>query len=131
MKVNNTYLGSTLPTVTATATTPTQIYRNTDNCIFVPTLMVLTNITATSAQRIMFVDCDLTDGGDEETYKGESYILFEVNIGASEDEILSVENGKLPENLQFRYGVAGYVSDASLDVKVFVEGEEYFLTTTE
>jgi len=130
IKVNNDYLGATLPTVIATTGTPTQIYRNTNNTIFKPTLMILTNITATAAHRLLLVDCDLTDTG-EDTYKDEAYVLFDTNIAASATEILSVENGKLPENLQFRYGVAGYVTNATLDVKVYVEGTEHFLTTTE
>ena len=130
IKVNNTYPGSTLPTVVATTGTPTQIYRNTNNTIFKPTLIIVTNITATAAHRLMLVDCDLSDVG-EDTYKDEAYVLLDINVGASETEVLSVENGKLPEGLMFRYGVAGYVTDATLDVKVFVEGTEHFLTTTE
>jgi len=127
IKVNNTYPGSTLPTVTATATTPTQIYRNTDNTIFKPTLIIATNITATDAHRLLLVDADLSDTG-EDTYKSESYVLLDICIPASETVILNAN--QIPDSLQFRYGVAGYVTDSGLDVKVYVEGTERFLETT-
>ena len=126
--VNNDYLGATVPTVIATTGTPTQIYRNTDNTVFMPTRIIATNITATAAHRLLLVDADLTDAG-EDTYKDESYVLMDINIGASETVILNEDD--IPNALQFMYGLAGYVTDASLDVKVYVEGTEHFITTTE
>ena len=126
--VNNDYLGGTVPTVIAITGTPTQVFRNTDNTMFIPTLIIATNITATSAHRLLLVDADLTDSG-EDTYKDESYALMDINIGASETVILNDDD--IPESLQFRYGVAGYTTDATLDVKVFVEGYEIPTTSTE
>ena len=126
--VNNDYLGATLPTVIATTGTPTQVYRNTDNTMFIPTKMILTNVTATAAHRLLLVDADLTDAG-EDTYKDEAYVLFEINMGASLTVILGKD--EIPESLQFRYGVGGYVTDATLDVKVYIEGYEILTTSTE
>ena len=126
--VNNDYLGATVPTVTAITTTPDQIFRNTDNTMFMPTRIIATNITATAAHRLLLVDADLTDAG-EDTYKGEAYALMDINIGASATVILNEDD--IPNGLQFRYGVAGYTTDATLDVKVYIEGREVLLTTTE
>lgn len=126
--VNNTYLGSALPVVIAVAATPTQVYRNTDNTMFVPTKMILTNITAVGAHRIILVDADITDGGTEETYKDIAYDLFDFNIGASLTVVLDKDD--MP-GLQFRYGVGGYVTDATLDVTVYIEGYEVPTTSTE
>lgn len=127
--VNNDYLGGTVPTVIATTATPTQVYRNTDNTMFIPTRIIATNITATAAHRLLLVDADITDGGTEETYKDEAYALMDINIGASATVYL--DESDMPEGLQFRYGVAGYVTDATLDVKVYVEGYEVLTTSTE
>ena len=127
IKVNNTYLGSALPVIIATTATPTQVYRNTDNTMFIPTLIVATNITATAAHRFILVDADLTDAG-EYTYKDEAYDLLDVNIGASLTVILNEDD--MP-GLQFRYGVAGYVTDATLDVAMYIEGYEIPVTSTE
>lgn len=128
-KVNNTYTGSDLPVVDVDTTTPDQIYRCTDNTIFRPTLIIITNKDA-AATRLLLVDCDLTDGGTEETYKAETYALFDVAIAASVTVIL--EGDKIPSSLQFRYGVAGYsTTGATADLRVYVEGTEHFLTTTE
>ena len=127
IKVNNTYLGSALPVIIATTATPTQVYRNTDNTMFIPTLIVATNITATAAHRFILVDADLTDAG-EATYKDEAYDLLDVNIGASLTVILNEDD--MP-GLQFRYGVAGYVTDATLDVAMYIEGYEIPVTSTE
>ena len=125
--VNNTYLGSSLPIIIATTGTPTQVYRNTDNTMFIPTLIVATNITATAAERFILVDADLTDSG-EDTYKDEAYDILDVNIGASATVILNEDD--IP-GLQFRYGIAGYVTDANLDVTMYVEGYEIQMTSTE
>lgn len=128
IKVSNDYLGATVPTVTAITGTPDQIFRCTNNTRFVPTLIIATNLTTTSAHRLLLVDADLTDAG-EDTYKDESYALMDIAIPASETKI--IEGDSIPSNLQFRYGVAGYTTDATLDVKVYIEGTEHFTNTDE
>lgn len=129
MKVNNTYLGSTLPTVDIDVNTPDQIFRCTDNSVFRPTKMIVTNQSAV-ATRLLLVDCDLTDGGDEEAYKDEDYYVYDLNIAASTTEI--IDTGEIPSSLQFRYGIGGYSTAGALaTLSVYVEGTEHFLTTTE
>ena len=128
IKVNNTFYGSTLPVVDVATTTPDQIYRNTDNTIFVPTLMIITNKDA-AATRLWLVDADLTDTG-EDTYKSESYVLLDVAVAASVTVMLTGDD--IPQSLQFRYGIAGYSTNgASSDLYIYVEGYEHLLTTTE
>ena len=126
--VNNDYLGATVPTVIATTGTPTQIYRNTDNTVFMPTRIIATNITTHAAHRLLLVDADLDDAG-EFAYDAETYVLMDINIGASATVILNEDD--IPNGLQFIYGVAGYVTNADLDVKVYIEGYEIPTTTTE
>ena len=128
MKVNNIYDGiSGIPLVDAQADTPDQIFRNTDNTIFRPTKLIITNQSAI-ATRILLVDADLTDT-DEYDYKDEDYFIFDLNIAASTSEIL--EGDEVPNSLQFRYGVAGYSTTALATLSVYIEGTEDFLTTTE
>ena len=127
IKVNNVFLGSSLPVIVATTGTPTQVYRNTDNTMFIPTLIVATNITATGAHRFILVDADLTDSG-EDSYKDEAYDVLDVNIAASETIILNEDD--MP-GIKFRYGVAGYVSNSAIDVTMYIEGYEIAMTSTE
>ena len=127
--LNNIYDGiSGVPLVDAQADTPDQIYRCTDNTIFKPARMVVTNQTAT-ATRLLLVDCDLTDAGSEETYKDEDYFIYDLNIAAS--VTVNVDTNEIPSSLQFRNGIAGYSTVANATLSVFVEGTEDFLTTTE
>ena len=129
VRVGTGNFGATVPTIDAATTgDPEQIFRCTDNTIFRPTLIIATNTTATATHRLLLVDADLTDAGTEEAYKDDLYALLDINIGASATVIL--EGDKIPSGLQFRYGVAGYVTDATLDVKVYIEGTEHFITTT-
>ena len=127
--VNNTNAGSDHPTVDVATTTPDQIFRCTDNTIFKPTLIIITNKDA-AATRLQLVDADLTDAGSEETHMAETCTMFDVAIAASITVIL--EGDKIPSSLQFRYGVAGYSTNgASSDLQVYIEGTETFISTTE
>ena len=130
--VNNTYLGSALPVVVlpiGAAHIPDQIYRNTDNTMFIPTRIIATNKNAISIERLVLVDADLTDGGDEITYQSDVYNMLDINMPSSGTVILSEDD--IPSSLQFRYGVGGYVSADTIDVIVYIEGREIPTTTTE
>lgn len=130
--VNNTYLGSSLPIVTlpiGAAHVPDQIYRNTDNTMFIPTLIIATNVDAVAAERLILVDADITDGGSEITYQSDVYDLFDVVMESANTVIL--DKDQIPKSLQFRYGVGGYVSANTIDVTVYIEGYEVPTTSTE
>lgn len=127
IKVNNTYLGSDLPIVDVANTTPDQIFRCTDNTIFRPTLIIITNKDA-AATRLLLVDADLDDD-DEHDNEAETCAMLDVNVGASSTVIL--EGDKIPSSLQFKYGVAGYSTNgASSELRVYIEGTEHFTSTT-
>lgn len=130
--VNNTYLGSALPVVIlpiGAAHIPNQIYRNTDNTIFIPTRIIATNKDAVATERLVLVDADITDGGTEETYQSDAYNLLDIAMTSSGTVILNEDD--IPSSLQFRYGVGGYVSADTIDVIVYIEGREIPTTTTE
>lgn len=132
IKVNNTYLGSSLPTVvlpSGAAHVPNQIYRNTDNTMFIPTLIIATNLDAVAAERLILVDADIIDGGTEITYQSDVYDMFDVVMESAGTVILNEDD--IPSSLQFRYGVGGYVSADTIDITVYIEGYEIALTTTE
>lgn len=127
IKVNNTYLGSDLPIVDVAITTPDQIFRCTDNTIFRPTLIIITNKDA-AATRLLLVDADLDDD-DEHDNEAETCAMLDVNVGASSTVIL--EGDKIPSSLQFKYGVAGYSTNGnSSNLRVYIEGTEHFISTT-
>lgn len=130
--VNNTYLGSALPTVVlpiGVGHVPDQIYRNTDNTMFVPTVIIATNIDAVAIERLVLVDADLTDGGDEVTYQSDAYNLLDIAMPSSGTVYMGGDD--IPKSLQFRYGVGGYVSTNTIDVIVYIEGYEIPITSTE
>ena len=130
--VNNTYLGSALPIVVlpiGVAHVPNQIYRNTDNTMFVPTVIIATNKNAVATERLVLVDADITDGGTEETYQSDAYNLLDINLPSSGTVYMGGDD--IPKSLQFRYGVGGYVSADTIDVIVYIEGYEIPTTTTE
>lgn len=132
IKVNNTYLGSALPTVTlpiGAGHVPDQIYRNTDNTMFIPTLIIATNIDAVATERLVLVDADITDGGAEETYQSDAFNLLDIAMASTGTVILNEDD--IPNSLQFRYGVGGYVSANTIDVIVYIEGYEIPTTSTE
>lgn len=123
--VSNDYLGSDRGTaekglVTATGTTPNQIYRNSDNKYFKPKLLVATNRNTSNNERLMLVDADITDSG-EDTYKSTSYVKFEIWVLAGDTVVLTEDQLK---GLIFRYGVGGYVTTGTTGVSVFIAGEE-------
>lgn len=130
--VNNTYLGSALPVVVlpiGAAHVPDQIYRNTDNTMFVPTVIIATNKDAVATERLVLVDADITDGGDEITYQSDAYNLLDINLPSSGTVYMGGDD--IPKSLQFRYGVGGYVSVNTIDVIVYIEGYEIPTTSTE
>ena len=132
IKVNNTYLGSALPTVVlpiGAAHVPDQIYRNTDNTMFIPARIIATNINAVAIERLVLVDADLTDGGDEIAFQSDAFNLLDINMPSSGTVILNEDD--IPSSLQFMYGVAGYVSADTIDVIVYIEGYEIPMTSTE
>lgn len=121
--VNNISTYAIPEITTQTTNTPKQLYRNTDDKYFFPNLIVLTNQDDTTTQKVLLVDADLTDSG-EDTYKDEQYPVYAVQVPPSDTVILNENDLK---GLSFRYGVCGYNStskSAGSGVLVYINGEE-------
>lgn len=123
--VNNVGSGGAVPEITTqTGTTPKQLYRNTDNKIFEPKLIVLTNLDSTDKQMVTLVDCDLTDSG-EDSYKGEDYPIYpKIAVAAQTTVILNEED---LYGLRVKYGIGGYNSTSKASgsgVQVYIAGIE-------
>ena len=122
--VNNVGLGGALPEITSeTSNTPKQLYRNTDNKVFYPDLIVLTNQDSSTTQIVKLVDADLTDD-NEHDYQDESYPVYVVAVGPQDTVILDKDD---LSGLCFEYGVAGYNStsvSAGSGVLVYINGDE-------
>ena len=106
--------------VQATATTPNQLYRNSDNKYFKPTLIIATNEDTANNELLKLVDADLTDSG-EDTYKAATYVKFEFWVLAGDTVVLTEDQLK---GLIFRYGVGGYVTTGTTGVVVYIAGYE-------
>lgn len=124
--LSNIGSGGALPEVTdEIADDPKQIYRNTDNKVFEPELLVAVNYDDTDIQIMALVDCDLTDAGDEELYKDEDYPIYPFVVGPKDMTILKKNDLK---GLRFKYGIGAYNSDskaAGSGVKIYVAGREF------
>jgi hypothetical protein len=122
--VNNVGLGGALPEITTeTSDTPKQLYRNTDNKVFYPDLIVLTNQDSSTTQIVKLVDADLSDDGEND-YKAETYPIYTVAVGPSDSVVLNRDD---LHGLCFQYGVCGYNSVSKAigsGVLVYINGDE-------
>ena len=120
-KVGCNYLASDLPALTSTSAT--QLYRNTDNKYFKPTLIIATNKHTSTTSLVHLTDADLTDT-DEDTYKGSNsaYVKYLFALGPLDTIILTEED---LQGLIFRYGVCGLLDAANATgVEIYIAGEE-------
>lgn len=119
--VSNNSLASDLPAITST--TATQVYRNSDNHYFKPTVLVATNKHLSTTSLVHLTDSDGTDTG-ENTYAGSTstYVKYLFVVGPLDTVILDKED---LEGLVFRYGVCALL-DASnaTGVEIYIAGEE-------
>ena len=101
-----------------------QIYRNTDNKIFEPKILIATNLDTTTIQIVKLVDADRTDEGVEDDCVASSYSVYSFAVGPEDTAILNKDELM---GLKFRYGIVGYLKTtktADSGVEVYVAGVE-------
>jgi len=122
--VNNVGADGGLPEVTSEVSgTPKQIYRNTDGMSFFPVLIVAVNLDTTTIQKMILVDADLTDSGEDDN-KGEDKAVFRFTVAPEDTTILTEKD---LAGLVFRYGIGAYNSTSKSSgsgVVIYVAGEE-------
>ena len=118
--VSNNTLASDLSAITATSAT--QVYRNTDYKYFKPKLLVATNKHVSQTSLVHLTDSDATDS--ETTYAGSTstYVKYLFAIGPLDTIWLDKED---LEGLVFRYGVCALLDAANATgVEIYIAGEE-------
>ena len=101
-----------------------QIYRNTDNKIFEPKLLMATNLDTATIQIVKLVDADVTDVGVEDDCVASSYSVYSFAVGPEDSAILNKDELM---GLKFRYGIVGYLKTtktAGDGVEIYVAGVE-------
>lgn len=117
---NNTLAGD-LPAITTT--TSTQVYRNSDNNIFKPKLIIATNKHTTLKSLVQVTDADKTDTG-EDTYAGTTttYNKYLFYVPPNTTKFLYEEDLL---GLVFRYGVCALLDATNASgVEIYIAGEE-------
>lgn len=118
---NQPTTGTQITQVTAVSGSTDQIYRNTDNKMFFPKLLIAYNPQSTGGneQELYLFDYDATDSeGDNTANKN---VVPRIKVQPEETIIL---NEKDMLGWSFRYGLAGYVSNATDGLEVYVAGVE-------
>ena len=119
--VSNNTLAGDLPAITSA--TATQVYRNTDNHYFKPTLLIATNKHVSTTSLVHLTDSDATDTG-ETTYAGSTttYVKYLFAIGPLDTVWLDEKD---LEGLVFRYGVCALLDATNATgVEIYIAGEE-------
>lgn len=118
---NQPSAGTQATQVTATSGSTSQIYRNSDDKVFEPRVLIAYNPESTGGneQELYLFDYDGTDSeGDNSAGKN---VVPRVKVDPEETVILH-EKDML--GWSFKYGLAGYVSNATQGLEVYVAGVE-------
>lgn len=120
--ISNNTLASDLSAFTTTSAA--QLYRNTDNHIFKPKLLVATNKHVSLTSLVHLTDGDITDAGVEDDYIGSTttYVKYLFALGPLDTLFLDEKD---LEGLVFRYGVCALLDATNATgVEIYIAGEE-------